>query len=63
MIMTQENHFSEKLFSYGTLQQESVQHATFHRKLEGKPDTLLGYALSMVKITDPHVLATSARAY
>lgn len=52
---------TELLFSYGTLQQEEVQLATFGRKLEGKLDQLLGYVLSMLKIRDPHVLATSGK--
>ncbi len=54
---------AEKLFSYGTLQQEEVQHATFGRKLLGVPDDLVGYQLSMVKIADPRVLATSGKEF
>ena len=54
--------YSEKLFSYGTLQQESVQIATFGRKLRGGLDSVLGHRLSEVKITDPYVLATSGLA-
>jgi len=53
----------EKLFSYGTLQQEEVQLAIFGRKLIGTPDHLVGYHLSMLKITDPHVLATSGKEF
>ncbi len=53
----------EKLFSYGTLQQEEVQIATFGRKLQGTSDYLLGYSLSMLKITDPNVLATSGKEF
>lgn len=53
----------EKLFSYGTLQQEGVQLATFGRKLTGTKDALVGYQLSMLKITDPHVLATSGKEF
>ena len=49
----------EKLFSYGTLQFEHVQIATFGRKLVGKKDSLIGYALSEVKITDKAVIETS----
>ena len=41
------------LFSYGTLQQEEVQLATFGRKLAGEKDLLVGYEPSLVKITDP----------
>lgn len=53
----------EKLFSYGTLQQENVQLATFRRKLAGVPDALIGYKLSLLKITNPHVLATSGKKF
>jgi hypothetical protein len=47
------------LFSYGTLRQGSVQLATFGRLLDGRPDSLAGFALSPMAITDPHVIATS----
>ena len=47
------------LFSYGTLQQENVQQSTFGRRLSGEPDVLPGFTLSAVRITDPHVIATS----
>jgi gamma-glutamylcyclotransferase (GGCT)/AIG2-like uncharacterized protein YtfP len=49
----------EKLFSYGTLQQESVQLANFGRKLQGHADVVTGWRLSTVEITDPEVLAES----
>lgn len=51
------------LFSYGTLQYENVQMSTFGRKLNGNPDILLGYRLTMVEITDRHVLATSGETH
>lgn len=44
-----------RLFSYGSLQQEEVQVATFGRKLDGEPDLLIGYEPSLVKIADPAV--------
>lgn len=47
------------LFSYGTLRQENVQRATFGRLLDGRPDSLAGFALSPMTIADPHVIATS----
>jgi len=47
--------YTENLFSYGTLQYESVQLSTFGRKLTGIKDTLIGYRLEMVEITDPSV--------
>ncbi|MCW8996168.1 MAG: gamma-glutamylcyclotransferase [Psychromonas sp.] len=49
----------ERLFSYGTLQLESVQQETFGRKLIGKKDTLIGYVLSEVKIKDETVVKIS----
>ncbi|MGH9961724.1 MAG: gamma-glutamylcyclotransferase, partial [Pyrinomonadaceae bacterium] len=36
------------LFSYGTLQQESVQLSTFGRLLQGQGDALLGFEQSLV---------------
>ncbi len=53
------NACSERLFSYGTLQQEAVQRANFGRTLQGRPDAVTGYRLSTVKITDPKVVAES----
>lgn len=50
------------LFSYGTLQQPEVQLATFGRLLEGRPDSLPGFAVAPLPITDPHVIATSGAA-
>lgn len=47
------------LFSYGTLQQQDVQHATFGRRLAGAPDALPGYSQTLLRITDPAVIATS----
>src|SRR5262249_48826607 len=40
----------EHLFSYGTLQDQAVQLATFGRKLVGKRDTLSGYRQTKLKI-------------
>jgi len=55
--------FSENLFSYGTLQLEQVQLATFGRKLVGHADEMPGYALAMLKIEDPEVVATSGKRH
>lgn len=52
----------EALFSYGTLQLESVQLETFGRKLAGRSDILEGYKLSTIKIRDESVVATSGTA-
>jgi gamma-glutamylcyclotransferase (GGCT)/AIG2-like uncharacterized protein YtfP len=43
---------SNYLFSYGTLQQERVQINLYGRLLNGIPDTLPGYRLKSIKITD-----------
>jgi hypothetical protein len=51
------------LFSYGTLQLESVQLATFGRKLVGTADGLPGYKQSLVEIDDTSVVATSRRTH
>ena len=40
------------LFSYGTLQQKSVQINTFGRLLEGSPDNLVGFIVDNLKIQD-----------
>jgi len=45
------------VFSYGTLQNKSVQIANFGRELEGRRDALPGYALGKVAIVDPKVIA------
>lgn len=45
------------LFSYGSLQQEEAQLATFGRKLDGEKDLLVGYEPSLVRIADAAVAA------
>jgi gamma-glutamylcyclotransferase (GGCT)/AIG2-like uncharacterized protein YtfP len=57
-----EENETENLFSYGTLQTEAVQLATFGRRLEGKPDTLAGYSLTMIRIEDQNFVAMSGSA-
>lgn len=54
---------TERLFSYGTLQQADVQAASFGRLLEGHPDTMPGYRQSMIEITDPDVIAMSGKRF
>jgi hypothetical protein len=54
---------TELLFSYGTLQLEPVQLATFGRKLHGSPDSPPGYSTSLISIRDPVVVATSGKPY
>ena len=52
----------EKIFSYGTLQYEAVQLASFGRKLKGVPDSLLEFELLLLTISDPEVVAISGNA-
>ena len=51
------------LFSYGTLQQDSVQLSTFGRLLEGQKDELPGFEPSFVKIEDSQVVALSGKTH
>jgi hypothetical protein len=51
------------LFSYGTLQQASVQIATFGRVLAGHPDTLAGFTTALVAIADPVRAAAVGRSH
>lgn len=51
------------LFSYGTLQQDDVQRATFGHLLAGQADALPGYSQEMVAIDDPQVVATSGKTH
>lgn len=50
------------LFSYGTLQQTAVQMANFGRKLSGSKDSLQGYRVGEIEITDERVLRESGKA-
>ena len=52
----------ENLFSYGTLREDGVQRAVFGRTVAGSPDTIVGYRLTSVTITDPDAIATSGKA-
>lgn len=54
---------TERLFSYGTLQLPAVQQANFGRLLEGAPDTLTGYVLDKLEITDEEVIAESGERF
>lgn len=47
------------LFSYGTLQLDSVQLSSFGRLLSGTKDAIPGFSRSMVEITDPGVIRAS----
>jgi hypothetical protein len=51
------------LFSYGTLQQDDVQLATFGRRLDGRREELPGFEPSLVRIEDPRVAARLGRTH
>jgi gamma-glutamylcyclotransferase (GGCT)/AIG2-like uncharacterized protein YtfP len=51
------------LFSYGTLQQDDVQLASFGRLLEGQDDAMPGYRQSLIEIRDPEVIKTSGKRF
>ena len=50
------------LFSYGTLQQPSVQMSTFGRHLHGEADELIGFEQGVFTVVDPAFVATSGKA-
>lgn len=60
--MSRREQDTERLFTYGTLQSETVQSETFGRKLDGWPDALPGYRLVMIRITDEDFVSTSGSA-
>ena len=60
--MTPTDAFSERLFSYGTLQLESVQIETFGRRLAGTSDALRGFEVVPLLIEDQTVVAVSGTA-
>ncbi|MEO8547135.1 MAG: gamma-glutamylcyclotransferase family protein [Sphingomicrobium sp.] len=51
-----------RLFAYGSLRQREVQLANYGRTLEGAPDTLSGYRLEALTISDPDVVRLSGKA-
>jgi|ERR1035437_811799 hypothetical protein len=54
---------TENLFSYGTLQDAPIQLKTFGRILEGHPDILIGYRITLVKIKDEAVVALTGMTH
>ncbi|HKR02141.1 MAG TPA: gamma-glutamylcyclotransferase family protein [Pyrinomonadaceae bacterium] len=61
--MSLEEEATENLFSYGTLRTEAVQLSTFGRRLEGRPDALVGYSLKMIQVPDEDFVARSGTAH
>ncbi len=60
--MPASDRVSARLFSYGTLQLESVQRATFGRVLQGRKDELAGCERVMITVADEDVIAATGRA-
>ncbi|MFC7432539.1 MULTISPECIES: gamma-glutamylcyclotransferase family protein [unclassified Agrococcus] len=50
---------SHAVFSFGTLRQASVQQALYGGTVPTVPDSLVGWRLTTVRITDPAVIAAS----
>ncbi len=61
--MTHDRQATERLFSYGTLQLEAVQQATFGRLLTGTPDVLPGFEQALLKIEDEKTVALSGKTH
>ncbi len=59
--MTADQAPTEFLFSYGTLQLEAVQMATFGRQLVGADDALPGFEQVLLQIDDEAVVAASGK--
>ena len=55
--------FDEFLFSYGTLQLETVQIANFGRPLVGTSDALPGFEQGLLEIDDPAVAASLGKTH
>jgi hypothetical protein len=53
---------TNRLFSYGTLQQADLQKSLFGEEVPGRPDRLPAYRLALLAITDPEVTALSGAA-
>ena len=53
---------TERLFSYGTLQLETVQLAIFGRQLSGTPDILESYTTLPIEIKDEKTVALSGKS-
>ena len=54
---------TEFLFSYGTLQLEAVQMATFGRLLTGTRDVLPGFEAALLEIDDPATVSLSGKTH
>jgi hypothetical protein len=50
--------YTERLFSYGTLQTDTVQLSLFGRRLDGHADALVGYCLVTIQVQDQSFVAS-----
>ncbi len=50
--MTSDTATTEHLFSYGTLQLDSIQRSLFGRTVSGQPDSLPGFEQAQLRIED-----------
>jgi gamma-glutamylcyclotransferase (GGCT)/AIG2-like uncharacterized protein YtfP len=55
--------YTINLFSYGTLQLDTVQLVSFGRLLEGQDDAIIYYRRELVEITDPAVIHASGERF
>lgn len=60
--MPREETQTENLFAYGTLRTPAVQVSIFGHRLNGKPDALVGYRLTAIRIDDAEFAAASGTA-
>ena len=57
--MNKSGAYNQRLFSYGTLQLESMQLEVFGRLLNGKRDILFGYTFGSMVVSDEEVIRSS----
>ncbi len=50
---------TEPIFSYGTLQDAAVQQEQFGRLLDGSADSVAGWRIGLIRISDPDVVRQS----
>jgi hypothetical protein len=62
-MSVEEGRRTINLLSYGTLQLDSVQMASFDRLLEGQDDAMPRYRKDMIEITDPEVIRASGARF
>jgi hypothetical protein len=61
--MAADEERTERLFSYGTLQLESIQLSTFGRLLTGTSDVLPGFERALLEIGDPAIMSALGQTH